>query len=502
MQLPVGSVVRFGESARLFVLSGPETLMGEERTSEALEASREKARARQARKEEEKERASTGDAEGVTWGFGDDAEAEEEEQAPGGDVGGAGAGAGVADAMRAAGAAVEEADVHEKDRKLFERLQTRRRKLDNLEKERTRIRYNEAKAGGLSEGQQRRLDTIDAAVAAMVKQIGETEELLRGRNAERDASRRAQEAKRRGLADDDDAYGDSDDDDFFDRTKANKARARARQGAGGRSADEAETVESLRAKLAELAKRRAPLEEQLARARGGAAGGAAGGEVDEFDAFMAATESSLRQEAAATAERELAEVAEEEQRLRRLLAVAQPSLAGLVTTGEVAAAESASSAAMPAPPGPAAANGALKRPRDDDDGDAAGKATAPSAAPGGAPPPQRARVGPIGPALPPPGDRASGASPPHAPPAAAPAAAAAVDAPAQHEAPSAPPEDDEAARERALQRKREKLVAISRARERQAARQLGGTDTLEGGEAAWVPPARAAANDLAKKLGY
>lgn len=213
-QLPVGSVLRFGEASRLYILVGPEAQEAGEVESEALRQSRLAAEERQKRKEEE--RKAREEAGGASWGFGDDAEVDDEESA--GDAGGAQDATGEV-SQELGKSTLDASKVHAKDRKLFERIQARRKKVENLDKEKTRILYNEAKSGGATDGQTRRLEQIEQARLLLLKQIQEGEDTINSRGDKRGESKNAKHAR-----EDEAALGDSDDDDFYDRTEDSKRR--------------------------------------------------------------------------------------------------------------------------------------------------------------------------------------------------------------------------------------------------------------------------------------
>lgn len=169
--LLVGDLLQFGQSTRLYLVTGPEALARPEVEEEELQAyrvERGKVRAwregRRRRKEEQEgkegegERLEEGDEEGgggVTWGMAEDAAEEEGEEGEEGREEGERK-AELPDYLknlpehqrrafergREGGmgmVTVDENEVHEKDRKLFERLRAKALKIEHMESEIGRI---------------------------------------------------------------------------------------------------------------------------------------------------------------------------------------------------------------------------------------------------------------------------------------------------------------------------------------------------------------------------
>jgi myosin heavy subunit len=118
-------------------------------------------------------------------------------------------------------------DIDQKrDKKIFDKLQKKFKKMENLQLENERIVAKEDKQGGLNEGQQTTLDRNAKHLQQIQDEIEELEDTIRTRNAQREGTQRAQEMKdkksaakkkRRANDSDDDVGGNSDDDDFYDR---------------------------------------------------------------------------------------------------------------------------------------------------------------------------------------------------------------------------------------------------------------------------------------------
>ena len=508
-QVRVGDQFRFGESSRVYILGGPVELMPAEHESQGMAAYRQKLQRRSAQHaaglasalrgggggggsagaargtkapEEEEEEDS-----GVTWGFDEDAENPDEEGEEGEEQeGGAGGGGGAKGDDRqqlpeylrlqrqkeserglsgsGLGSSLARSEVHEKDASLFEALQRKLAKMENLQREKERIEAKEASQdGGLSEGQVRQAAKNEEQLQKLQAQLLELEEKIRSRNAARAKSSgggaggkkeagaggggggssagRKRKLRGGGGSSDEDYGGADDDDDFFDRTQSNSKKRKQQQqhaqlvrGAqqqqqqqqqqqGAAAGKGVMTMAGIEQELAAIEQDRAAAErEQHALGSSAADGGAGGGAaLDPLDAYMAQSKAEAREQRRAELRRAEAAREDREAQLRALLELVRPALPDLpqqvravplppslaaapaparVLAEEEAPAVAAGTAPAPAAPSAAAQLQAPERPRP-----AKGPSLPPVPAAGGAGTPK-------GPSLPPPPPSPSAAADP------------------------------------------------------------------------------------------
>jgi hypothetical protein len=351
--LRVGDQLRFGQSSRVYVLTGPQALLPEEglskaerqqlRSLEAAAAAADDAAMRAMALVKARAAAGGGDG-GVSWGQ-DASEAADygEDDAPhrGGEI----------DWRTYTG------KMNEKQEKAVEKLRKREATMANLASEIERITAKEGSQQGLTGGQSAQVARNEARMEVLRAEMEDAEEALNESLAESSAARaeaaaagtgagRAAAArKRRAAAEAEDAAaaGESDSDEFYDRTAAGGAkRARAagpaadagdNAGPAAAAAPAVDNAETLWAKRAAVQAQLGPAREAAAAAAAAAAEEAAcapaAGAADELDAYMAGVSSELGARAAAAAASDVASLESEEARLTRLLHLADPG--GLYT---------------------------------------------------------------------------------------------------------------------------------------------------------------------------
>ncbi|KAG6584633.1 Anion exchanger adaptor protein Kanadaptin, contains FHA domain [Phytophthora cinnamomi] len=356
VRLHIGDVLVFGESTRLYAVCGPPELLPAEYESLNLAKFREKLdrkREMQQQKKREEDR-------GASWGFGEDAEEEEEEEED--EDTAATSKEDLPDYLRNLKeeedqpykSSVSHSQVSEKDQRLYQQLQTRIRKMENLKLERSRILAKQNQLDGLSEGQQRTLDRNEQRIEALMKEIDDLEGRIHAKNDQRSKTGAASgTAARKKRNINEELYGySSDEDDFYDRTKANqqKIAARKRKVTGSSTTPEMAvattaarsqksevlTAESIQANVKKLEAELTKLQAELTTASAKAVGNQATSgeskdeeEADSLDSFMAATTTQLHASEVDTLMKRKTEVEVELKRQRQLLVVATPALAAL-----------------------------------------------------------------------------------------------------------------------------------------------------------------------------
>ena len=352
----VGDQIRFGQSSRVFVVSGAAELMPEEglsrderRRLRALETMSEAERTKEheTRAELKKRDDATAGRRDVNWGMGDEDDAPSESEA----------------ALRLA--ALDWRDhagaLTEKQEKQKEKIRRKEEKVRALRLESERISAKESDSTPLTQGQRVTLARNESAVEKLEEEIEDADEALnesiRASVAGGAGARGAKKKSRRRDAlgsDSEDAYGSDSDDDFYDRTasaaerrrkkaqNAQAAKAEKHKHARDGSRKEAsaapvavETAATLwekkRVAAAALEASRRALAACEAKALGGATSspekeekGKDTEKADDLDAFMASVARARDVEATASASRRVAEAETELKRLDRLLRLADP----------------------------------------------------------------------------------------------------------------------------------------------------------------------------------
>ncbi|OQR98771.1 hypothetical protein THRCLA_06673 [Thraustotheca clavata] len=310
-QLRVGDVLVFGESTRIYTLLGPQELMPEEYISHNLEAMRNKLIEKKAKKEKE--------CDGISWGFGEDAEEDsnsenemDEDIKPKSkkqkDISGD-SGPYVS--------SVSKDTITEKDKALYTRLQARMQKLENLRTECQRIRSKQNL--GLTDGQQAALDKNEARMQQLQEEIEKLEATLHSKHNQRTSQKAKEEEKLKGSKKKTETY-DSDDDDFYDRTKAHANKKHIPLS----MAPKVYTVESIRANLRELQHQYDTIHAQYLKNEAQTI--APTEEVDSLEAYLQESNRSLQADQHKKLEAEKARLQSLIDEQNKLLKMATPAL--------------------------------------------------------------------------------------------------------------------------------------------------------------------------------
>ncbi|KAK1930706.1 Kanadaptin [Phytophthora citrophthora] len=347
VRLHIGDVLVFGESTRLYAVCGPPELLPAEYESLNLAKFREKLDKKREILEKKKEEEDRG----ASWGFGEDAAEEESDEEDQGDS--KEEQEGLPEYLRNLKednepykSSVSQTQVNERDQRLYQQLQTRIRKMENLKLEKSRILAKQNQLDGLSEGQQRTLERNEQRIDALMKEIDDLERRIHSKNDQRTKTSGNAGALRKKRNINEELYGySSDEDDFYDRTKANQQKIAARKQKVTGGSTEATVVSSARLPKSEvltaesIQEKVKKLEDELTKVEKDLAAASARvsteeetkkeEEVDSLDTFMAATTTQLHTSEVDTLTQRKADIESELKRQGHLLAVATPALAAL-----------------------------------------------------------------------------------------------------------------------------------------------------------------------------
>lgn len=273
---------------------------------------------------------------------------------------------------------VDKTELNEKDQRLFQQLQAKITKMENLKQEKARILAKQHQLTGLTEGQQQQLARNEQRIETLLREIEDTEEKIHAKNAQREqtAAKSSASTTRKKASASEALYGyDSDEDDFYDRTRSNQQRLAKRKqkivSAGPTSAAQstakvtgvakegALTAVAIEAKIRMLEEDLAKVKEQLSAIELDEANKVADEvkeeEVDSLDSFMNATSKQLVESDRDAVTRRKSELEKELARHRQLLVIATPALPSAVTKGTLATTPNSGKTAstQPTPPAPA-----------------------------------------------------------------------------------------------------------------------------------------------------
>ena len=223
----VGDQIRLGESSRVYVLDGDESLMPEEglsaeelRALAALEKAAEaeverELEALKAERAAERAAAASG-ANDSSWGMGDADEAIAERQR----------------AVEELHWRTHEGKLSDKQQKQRANIERKEEKIANMRQEIDRIRAKEStQDGGLTAGQTTRLTQVASAIETLEEEIEDMDETLNeslrvSMGLGVVVSKRRRRRGSDGDDEDDDTFGGDDEDDFYDRSSAGAQRKR------------------------------------------------------------------------------------------------------------------------------------------------------------------------------------------------------------------------------------------------------------------------------------
>jgi pSer/pThr/pTyr-binding forkhead associated (FHA) protein len=221
-RLYVGDIIKFGASTRFYIVCGPETEQVEEYDSANMQAYRDNVAKREKELKEKHENEANS---GISWGFADDAPEEEDESEDSEDEDYSGSNSKKSSKLpwyirndehyeRKYGdmytADIEENEIGEKDRKLYEKIKKVEKKIQNMQTENKRIYLKENnQAGEFTEGQLAAVARNDMRIKELIEENDELIQQIRGKIAlkqEKKVSIDKPAAKRRYEDDEDDLY--------------------------------------------------------------------------------------------------------------------------------------------------------------------------------------------------------------------------------------------------------------------------------------------------------
>lgn len=225
-----GDMIRFGESTRSFLVHGPERFRPPELESDNMARVRSQLNERRAKQEQAKSERQVKEnpaTTGVSWGLeegadsnidGDDHKEEKEEVLP------EYLRAGKEKKKKVHAHSMTQDEMDAKDEVLWQRLQVKLGKMNNMEEENRRILNKEGGAAGLSDGQATQKARNDKRISQLEKEVADIEEEIRRKNLQRGGTNASSLKKRKtsGSESDDDGSSDmtEDSDSYFDRTKS------------------------------------------------------------------------------------------------------------------------------------------------------------------------------------------------------------------------------------------------------------------------------------------
>eukprot|EP00742_Colponemidia_sp_Colp-10_P010745 GILJ01011834.1.p1 GENE.GILJ01011834.1~~GILJ01011834.1.p1 ORF type:complete len:628 (+),score=138.21 GILJ01011834.1:143-1885(+) len=330
VQVRVGDMLRFGQSNRLYVVCGPESLMPDEVDMEALKRQKKerqaqmlqrKLRAQLGQKEDDRSsRAAPPDVEanGISWGFGEDAEGDEDEEAD------------VEDQFLDLDEIRRKKDLTSRQTQLLDKLDAKRTKLNNLVREIDRIEAKEAGQGGLTAGQTKQVQLNQKQRTELMEEVDELEENLRaslkqqkeGKDGDAPDATQASKKKKKGFMDDEDDDASSDEDEFYDRSSKRKSK---HKGVGGAKENvKVETYDSLQQQVTAIEAQKKDIADQLRLLDNPTLD--ADQALDPLDAFMSSNQAQIQRDKRRHLEQRSKQLNQELVQVQALLKIAAPAL--------------------------------------------------------------------------------------------------------------------------------------------------------------------------------
>ncbi|GAB5360689.1 hypothetical protein AAMO2058_000648700 [Amorphochlora amoebiformis] len=323
-QINIGDVIKFGESSRLYILTGPDDLapVAPERVlPEHVRMKMRMAKQRQAEEKKKKDMAEKMDLTEMTWGMGD------EERMT---------------------------SLYEKDdplegfkpktdrqKKLWERIEAKQRKIDNIKIEMSTLSKKRSVQGELTEGQERALQRCETRISQLGEIIESIKETLReeldlayrrstGTSLKKKRKKLLKKARQAALSD--------SDDDFYDRTQSTRTKESAAKNkianfsAGGedRMAAARLDIASLKKEIEGIVAKKTKLEMYIQSVRREEK---KKGKVDSLDAFMNTVDQSLKSESARRSQKELSVLQDKLKHYQTALAFKQKQQSGSAKAG-------------------------------------------------------------------------------------------------------------------------------------------------------------------------
>mmetsp|Transcript_20953 Transcript_20953/g.26731 ORF Transcript_20953/g.26731 Transcript_20953/m.26731 type:complete len:528 (-) Transcript_20953:1-1584(-) len=214
-----------------------------------------------------------------------------------------------------------------KEKKILQKIELKKQKMKNLEVECARIKAKETSQGMFSDGQTKTLERNEIRIASLQAEIDDmNEKLQHDKEVEHDQATKFSKANKRSRQD---VYN-SDDDDFFDRTKRNKSKTGGGT-SGSEAKEEIETYETLKSKIMKSENEKRILMANIQRLKIENSSenikiNAGGKDRDALDEFMHQNTESFNQSNMQKLTESVINVDKELTRLRTLLQIAQSAL--------------------------------------------------------------------------------------------------------------------------------------------------------------------------------
>ncbi|CEO95503.1 unnamed protein product (mitochondrion) [Plasmodiophora brassicae] len=218
--------------------------------------------------------------------------------------------------------------LNDRQRKVVDTIVKRRTKLNHVKKEAETLQSKESINGSLSAGQKAALTRCMEQLATLQAEVDGTLEDLIRRLKDKRRGRKSESSKptlRRPRPTDD----DDENDDFYDRTKATAMSEAKRQ----KRVKAVETLSSLKAQLTNVADREQELARKIAELQSKAQSAPEETE-DELDSYMASIGKAGAAQQVVSMQEKLNHLADERDRLEKLIRIATPAGSHLVPSAD------------------------------------------------------------------------------------------------------------------------------------------------------------------------